>query len=124
MNRRFRWLLAAGGLLLMAVSGFAGEPKHGGIWKIYHRDSPASASIHEEATFSTVTPFMPVMNNLVLYKQDVPQNSMESIIPDLATGWSWNSDRTELAFKLRDGVKWHRNSARTRERTGTTTSPR
>ncbi len=107
MNRRFRWLLAAGGLLLMAVPGSAGEPKHGGIWKIYHRDSPASASIHEEATFSTVMPFMPVMNNLVLYKQDVPQNSLDSIVPDLATSWSWSPDRTELTFKLRDGVKWH-----------------
>src|SRR5207249_1681489 len=89
------------------VPGFAGAPKHGGIWKIYHRDSPASASIHEEATFSTVAPFMPVMNNLVLYKQDVPQNSMQSIVPDLATSWSWNPDHTELTFKLRDGVKWH-----------------
>ena len=107
MNRRFRWLLAAGGLLLMAVPGSAGEPKHGGIWKIYHRDSPASASIHEEATFSTVMPFMPVMNNLVLYKQDVPQNSLDSIVPDLATSWSWSPDRTELTFKLRDGAKWH-----------------
>src|SRR6266513_2223007 len=66
-----------------------------------------SAWIHEEATFSTVAPFMPVMNNLVLYKQDVPQNSMQSIVPDLATSWSWNPDHTELTFKLRDGVKWH-----------------
>jgi len=25
-----------------------------------------------------------------LYKQDVPQNSLQSIILDLATDWSWN----------------------------------
>src|SRR5260370_53595 len=90
-----------------AAPALAGAPKDGGIWKIYHRDSPASASIHEEATFSTVAPFMPVMNNLVLYKQDVPQNSMDTIVPDLATSWSWNPDHTELTFKLREGVKWH-----------------
>jgi peptide/nickel transport system substrate-binding protein len=102
-------VLTATALLLgtSLVPGFAGEPKHGGIWRIYHRDSPASASIHEEATFSTVAPFMPVMNNLVIYKQDVPQNSMDSIVPDLAASWSWSKDGTELTFKLREGVKWH-----------------
>jgi len=107
MSRRFRWLLAAGGVLLMAVPGSAGEPKHGGIWRIYHRDSPASASIHEEATYSTNIPFMPVMNNLVIYKQDEPRNSFETIVPELATSWSWSKDATELTFKLREGVKWH-----------------
>src|SRR5436305_501483 len=107
MSRRFPWLLAIGGLLLLATPGLAGEPKHGGIWRIYHRDSPASASIHEEATYSTVIPFMPVMNNLVLYKQDVPQNSLHTIVPDLATSWSWSADKTQLTFKLREGVKWH-----------------
>ena len=43
--------------------------------KVYHRDSPASASIHEEATYSVNIPFMPIFNNLVIYKQDVAQNS-------------------------------------------------
>ena len=107
MSRKFRWLVAAGGLLLMAMPGFAGEAKHGGIWRIYHRDSPASASIHEEATYSTNIPFMPVFNNLVLYRQDEPRNSFETIVPDLATGWTWGKDGTELTFKLREGVKWH-----------------
>jgi peptide/nickel transport system substrate-binding protein len=30
-----------------------------------------------------------------------------SIIPDLATGWSWNEEGTALTFPLRQGVKWH-----------------
>ena len=89
------------------ITGTAFAQKSGGILKMYHRDSPASASIHEEATFSTVTPFMGVFNNLVEYKQDVAQNSMDSIVPDLATSWSWNADHTKLTFKLRSGVKWH-----------------
>src|SRR6516225_1614944 len=97
-------LLVASASLTTAV---AGEPKHGGILKIYHRDSPPSASILEEATYSTVAPFMPIFNNLVLYKQDVPQNSFQSIVPDLATSWSWSENKTELTFKLRQGVKWH-----------------
>jgi peptide/nickel transport system substrate-binding protein len=92
---------------LFAVTATAGEPKRGGILKMYHRDSPASASIHEEATYSTNVPFMAVFNNLVLFKQDEPQNSLDNVVPELATSWAWNEDRTTLTFKLRDGVKWH-----------------
>jgi peptide/nickel transport system substrate-binding protein len=93
--------------LALAPPALAQEPKHGGILKIYHRDSPASASIHEEATFSTNAPFMPVFNNLVIFRQDVPQNSPETIVPELATSWAWSPDNTKLTFALRQGVKWH-----------------
>src|SRR5260370_5288875 len=64
-------------------------------------------SIHEEATFAALGPMMGVFNNLVMYKQDVPLSSMESIVPDLASEWSWDEEKTALNFKLRQGVKWH-----------------
>ena len=94
-------------LLLASVAAVAQEAKRGGVLRMLHRDSPASTSIHEEATFSTNVPFMPLFNNLVIYRQDEPQNSMQSIVPDLATSWAWSADNLNLVFKLRGGVKWH-----------------
>jgi peptide/nickel transport system substrate-binding protein len=70
-------------------------------------DSPASMSIHEDATPVSTRPVMAVFNNLVMFDEHVPQNSLASIIPDLSTGWSWNEDGTELTFPLRQGVAWH-----------------
>ena len=81
--------------------------KSGGVLKIYHRDNPPSASILEESTISTVIPFMPVFNNLVIYDQHQPQNSDKSIVPELARSWKWSADGKALTFKLEEGVKWH-----------------
>ena len=76
--RSVRTLAAAALLLLPAYHvASAAEPKQGGILRIYHRDSPGSASIHEGATYSINIPFMPVFNNLVVFKQNVAQNSVE-----------------------------------------------
>src|SRR5579871_2898768 len=94
-------------LLASWGSSQAEEPKQGGILRIYHRDSPANASIHEGATYSVNVPFMPVFNNLVIYRQNVAQNSMASIVPDLADSWAWSNDNKTLTFKLHQGVTWH-----------------
>ena len=64
-------------------------------------------SILEEGTISIVAPIMGVFNNLVVFDPNVKQNSLKSIVPDLAESWSWSEDGTDLTFKLRDGVKWH-----------------
>src|SRR5713101_4465027 len=81
--------------------------KQGGVLRIYQYDSPASMSIHEEAFNSAQNPMMAVFNNLVLFEQNVPQNRIDTIVPDLATKWSWNADMTALTFQLRGGVSWH-----------------
>ena len=108
MQRTWRAVAAAAALVLGLGAGNAVlAQKAGGVLKVSHFDSPASMSIHEEATVAALRPTMAVFNNLVMYKQDVAQTSMQSIVPDLATGWSWNEDGTELTFPLRQGVKWH-----------------
>ena len=97
--------------VIVAVGLGIGAPalaqKPGGVLKVQHWDSPASMSILEEATYSVVVPAMGVMNNLVLYRQDVAQNSLSDIVPDLAESWGWSEDGKTLTFKLRQGVKWH-----------------
>jgi peptide/nickel transport system substrate-binding protein len=100
-------LAGSSAIALFAATETAVSQKPGGILKIYHRDSPASMSIHEEGTISTVAPMMGVFNNLVMYDQQVPQNSLQSIVADLAEEWSWAEDNTRLSFRLREGVRWH-----------------
>jgi len=108
MKRDLRTLAAVVALSIgMAAAGAALAQKPGGVLKVYFFDSPASMSIHEETTAAGEGPMMGVFNNLVLYKQDVPQSSLQSIVPDLASDWSWDEDKTQLTFRLREGVRWH-----------------
>src|SRR4029077_19435492 len=104
------WLVRALTILLL-VSSLSLQPasaqQQGGVLKVYHWVSPASMSIHEEAGYSTAVTGMSVFNNLVIYKQDVAQNSLASIVPELASEWSWNDERTLLTFRLRSDVRWH-----------------
>src|SRR5947207_2891391 len=108
MGRRLRLFAAVVGLpMAMAAADPASAQKPGGILRMFSADSPASMSILEETTAFSVRPMAAVFNNLVMYDQTVKQNSLDSIVPDLATGWSWSEDGTELTLPLRQGVKWH-----------------
>ncbi|MEK9776398.1 MAG: ABC transporter substrate-binding protein, partial [Quisquiliibacterium sp.] len=109
MNRKARvTTLALIAFTAGALStGAAYAQKKGGILKMHHRGNPPTASIHEDATYSTNIPFMGIFNNLVMYDQADSKNTIESIVPDLATSWQWNANKTKLTFKLRQGVKWH-----------------
>ena len=102
------FIAASMAALVVAASAVpASAQKAGGTLRVTHRDNPPSASIHEEATISTVMPFMSIYNNLVVFDPKSKQNAPDHIVPDLATEWAWSDDGTKLTFKLRDGVKWH-----------------
>ena len=98
-------VLAATLFLSCSTGVFA--QKRGGTMRLYDWSNPPSASILEEATVSTVVPFMPIFNNLVLFDQHERVTSAETIRPELATSWSWDDSKTKLTFKLREGVTWH-----------------
>src|SRR5262249_5338716 len=100
---RAAWVL----VFALAHTQLVHAQQQGGTLRIYHRDNLPSASIHEEATLSTVAPFMGVFNNLVFFDQAKPLNAVGSIVPDVAQSWAWDATNTQLSFKPRQGVKWH-----------------
>jgi peptide/nickel transport system substrate-binding protein len=107
MRRNALTLAAAAVASLIIGAEVAEAQKSGGTLRIYHRDSPASMSIHEEGTVGVIMPMMGVFNNLMIYDQHIEKNSIATIVPELATGWAWNADGTALTVTLRDGVRWH-----------------
>jgi peptide/nickel transport system substrate-binding protein len=92
-------------LLAMTTAAFA--QKTGGILKRANDENPPSASLHEEGSNIVTTPFVPVFNNLIDFDHSKSLSRPDSIVPDLATSWSWSADHKTLTFKLRRGVKWH-----------------
>ena len=61
--------LAVTAMLMLGSS--AGEPalaqKPGGVLRMYHFDSRASLSLHEEVTWAALGPAMGLFNNLVMF---------------------------------------------------------
>jgi len=97
--------LAAAFCVLMASQAWA--QKYGGVLRATLRGNPTSLSIHETASSDAVLSMSPVYNSLVNFDIFKPNESMETIVPELAESWAWSSDYTALTFKLHRGVKWH-----------------
>jgi len=108
MMRKLRSYVVASALLAaLLAAGTAFAQKSGGILQMLDFASPASMSIHEESTITAGIPMMGVFNNLVVFDQHVAQNSLASIVPDLASDWSWDETGVASTFHLHQGVKWH-----------------
>src|SRR5438552_19017754 len=102
MNRA-AYRLAVSTVFLCLVASPALAQKSGGTLRIQHFDSPASMSILEESTRDALQPMMAVFNNLGMYRQDEAQNSIESTVPDRATGGQWSEDGKEQGYPRRQG---------------------
>jgi peptide/nickel transport system substrate-binding protein len=49
----------------------------------------------------------PCFSNLVYFDPAKKQESVDTLIPELAEKWSWQDGQRTLVFTLRRGVKWH-----------------
>ena len=107
MYRTFALAVAIASLLTAGAIAPAFAQKSGGTLRVQHRDNPSSLSIHEESSVSIQQPAMPIFNNLVLFDQQKPLQSMETIVPELGKSWAWDDTGTKLTFKLQEGVTWH-----------------
>jgi peptide/nickel transport system substrate-binding protein len=89
----------APGVSSTVVAG-GGQPKMGGTLKLT-QPFPISPLDFHVITPSMSTSILGVFDTLVSYNEKLePQ-------PRLAESWSWNADKTELTFKLRQGVVYH-----------------
>jgi peptide/nickel transport system substrate-binding protein len=101
-------VVALAGLLALAhTSAQAQTPKRGGVLTLLPLTVPSSLSPHEESTMSTLTVAAPCFNNLVTFDSRKSQESVESVVPELAERWAWQDGGRALVFFLRKGVRWH-----------------
>src|SRR2546422_8480227 len=99
-------LLAVGAPAIGQSSAKA--PKSGGVLTVAQREeTPQGFAIHETSTVSTTWPAMPCFSNLVLFDPLKPQESVDTVVGELAEKWSWQDNYRNLVFFLRKGVKWH-----------------
>ena len=82
--------------LVLAAPAPASAQKQGGTLRLYHNDTPPSASLLEESTIASVAPFAAIFNNLVVFDPAKPHESLETVIGDLAESWSWDATNTRL----------------------------
>ncbi len=105
--------LLLGLVVLVAAMAVAGgpaggqTPRRGGVLNAMLAEDPPGFSIHESATISGVWPVMPCYSNLVLFDPLKPQETADTVVPELAERWSWEDGYRTLGFVLRKSVRWH-----------------
>jgi peptide/nickel transport system substrate-binding protein len=85
----------------------APTPKYGGVLVTHPLSATPSLSPHEESTVATTQQASPCFSNLIYYDPAKKQESVDTIIPELAERWSWQDGHRNLVFFLRRDVKWH-----------------
>jgi peptide/nickel transport system substrate-binding protein len=94
-------------LVALVLPAPAQTPKYGGVLHIHPLAAPPSLSPHEESTIATVQPASACYSGLAYFDPAKKQESLDSIIPELAEKWSWQDNYRNLVFLLRRDVKWH-----------------
>ena len=100
-------LTAVLAVLVSVVAGTAQTPKYGGVLVTHPLSATPSLSPHEESTVATTQQASPCFNNLVYFDPAKTQESVDTLIPELAEKWSWQDGYRNLVFFLRRDVKWH-----------------
>ena len=100
-------LLAAALIVGLTLPAAAQAPKYGGVLTIHPLTAPPSLSPHEESTIATVQQVSACYSNLVFFDPPKRQESLDTVIPELAEKWSWQDNYRNLVFLLRRDVKWH-----------------
>src|SRR4029077_15649920 len=91
----------------LSATDAAFAQKSGGVLLGHAVDSRPRLTMEGGGDSNPARAAMGIFNSLVMFDQHAKQNSMQSIIPDLATAWSWSEEGTQLTFLLREGVTWH-----------------
>src|SRR5437899_2718645 len=93
MRRRSTPSLMLGLGLVLAALAFgsvaAQMPKRGGALNAMASEDPPGLSIHESSTINSVWPLAPCYSNLVIFDPFKPQETAETVVPELAERWSW-----------------------------------
>jgi len=98
------------GLLVVVVAAAVAQgqaPRRGGVLNAMLGEDPPGFSIHESATISGLWPVAPCYSNLVIFDPLRPNESVQTVLPELAEKWSWQDNYRNLVFFLRRNVKWH-----------------
>ena len=83
------------------------KPQAGGTLRVLQREDSPDLSIYENSTISALWPVMPAYSNLVIFDPTVPNESLETVRPELAEKWEMSPDGKAITFTLHKGVKWH-----------------
>jgi peptide/nickel transport system substrate-binding protein len=101
-------LVLLGGTLAAVRPAESQTPKSGGSLNIMLREDLSQGfAVHETSTISSVWPVSPCFNNLVIFDPLKRQESVDTVIGELAEKWSWQDNYRNLVFFLRKDVKWH-----------------
>jgi hypothetical protein len=92
LPRVLRLAILVGAIVAGAIAATGQTPKRGGILNAMLAEEPPGFSIHEVATISGVWPVAPCYSNLVLFDPLKPQESAETVMPELAGKWSWQDN--------------------------------